>query len=85
MEESNPRLGEAIEEVVLNQINDNNPPITKATYERLVSEGYEKDEALRLIACVVSTEIFNMLKKKEPFHPQNFEKMMKKLPKMPWD
>ncbi|MBN1575113.1 MAG: hypothetical protein JW913_01075 [Chitinispirillaceae bacterium] len=85
MEESNPILGEQFKKIVWNQINSNNPPMTKVTYNRLLSEGIEKEEVIRLLACVVSTETYNVLKFERPFDLDAYEKMLLKLPKMPWE
>jgi hypothetical protein len=38
-----------------------------------------------LIACVVSAEIFDVLKKNEPFNLDRFIKYLNKLPRMPWE
>lgn len=78
-------MGEHIKQVVHNQIKSNKPPETKLTYQRLLSEGFPKDEAIRLIACVVSNEIYHMMKEQRPFDEKGFVEMLKKLPKMPWD
>ena len=85
MQESNPILGEQFKELIWNQIKNNDPPITKETYHRLVSEGFDENETIRLMACVVSTETYYVLKYKRPFDEKRYEKMMRKLPKMPWD
>jgi hypothetical protein len=83
--ESNPDLQAAIMEVVENQLCNNDPPQTRQTLTRLVEAGHSQDEAKRLIACVVSAEIFDVLKKKEPFNLDRFVKGLNKLPAMPWD
>ena len=46
----NPRLRKLIIEVVENQMRDNNPPITNITFNRLLSEGYTKQQAKEKIA-----------------------------------
>jgi hypothetical protein len=38
-----------------------------------------------LIACVVSAEIFDTLKKNEPFNLDRFVRALNKLPTMPWE
>jgi hypothetical protein len=81
----NPRLKAAILQVVSNQLRANDPPETKETYERLVREGHSKEEAKRLIGCVVSTEIFDVLKSKQPFNLSRFVAALNRLPAMPWD
>jgi peroxiredoxin family protein len=83
--EKNPYLNTAILEVVDNQITANDPPETTQTLERLKKEGYSEKEAIELIACVVSVEIFDILKTKEEFNLERFVKALNKLPKMEWD
>ena len=83
--EENPYLKSAILEVVENQLQANDPPETRQTYDRLISEGYSEVEAKKLIGCVVSLEIFDVLKKQEPFNPERFAKALNELPKIPWD
>jgi len=80
---SNPILKKAIFSVVNNQPKHNNPPETKQTYERLLKEGHSESEAKRLIGCVVAAEIFDILKKKEPFNQQRFVAALDRLPKIP--
>ena len=76
-------LGELILEVVDNQIRDLDPPATKSTFDRLVQEGHSRNEARRLIGCVVATEIFEVLKVKQPFDQKRFEEALHKLPELP--
>lgn len=82
--ESNPHLQAAIMEVVENQLRNNDPPQTRQTYERLIEAGHSEKEAKRLIACVVSAEIFDVLKENQPFNLDRFVKGLNKLPTMPW-
>ena len=83
--ESNPQLQAAIMEVVENQLRNNDPPQTGQTFKRLIEAGHSEKEAKRLIACVVSAEIFDVLKKNEPFNLERFVKGLNKLPAMPWE
>jgi len=82
--ERNPHLQAAIMEVVENQLRNNDPPQTRQTFRRLIEAGYSEEEAKRLIGCVVSAEIFDVLKKNEPFNLERFVKALNKLPEMPW-
>jgi hypothetical protein len=82
--ESNPHLQAAIMEVVENQLRNNNPPQTGQTFKRLIETGHSEKEAKRLIACVVCAEIFDVLKKNEPFNLDRFVNGLNKLPTMPW-
>ena len=57
--ESSPQLQAAIIKVVENQLRNNDPPQTGQTFKRLIEAGHSEKEAKRLIACVVSAEIFD--------------------------
>ncbi len=81
--EKNPHLKSAILEVVDNQLQANDPPETRQTFDRLVSEGYSEEEAKKLIGSVVTSEIFDVLKNQEPFNPERFAKALNELPKLP--
>ena len=83
--ESNPDLRAAIMEVIENQLRNNDPPQTQQTFERLIEAGHSKKEAKRLIGCVISAAIFDILKNNEPFNLDRFVKGLNKLPTMPWE
>ena len=72
--EPNPQIvrGEILK-IVQNQIRDNDPPETKETLNRLKAEGISEEEAKKMIGCVVSTEIFNVLKYKEGFNRERYK------------
>ncbi len=77
------KLNKAILEVVDNQIRDCNPPATKETFDRLVGDGLARDEARRLIGCVVASEIFKILKHLKPYNEDRYVKALRKLPELP--
>ena len=81
----NPRLRATILRVVDEQMRNNDPPETGHTFARLVQEGHSKEEAKRLIACVVASEIFEVMNRREPFDRQRFINALNQLPKMPWE
>lgn len=81
--ENGQKAGEAIVEVVENQIADNNPPETKQTLERLIKSGEPRENAIRYIASVLSIEIFGVLKHQEPYNNERYIKNLKALPKLP--
>jgi hypothetical protein len=83
--ESNPELNAAIMKVVENQLRSNDPPQTQQTLKRLREAGHSEDEAKRLIGCVVTSEIFDVLKRQEPFNLDRFVKALDRLPTMPWE
>lgn len=82
---TNPRLKALILKVVGNQLRANDPPETRSTLERLVAEGYSEKDAKELIACAVTSEIFNVMKNKEEFNLQRYIDALNKLPQLPWD
>jgi hypothetical protein len=79
----NEKLKKTIIEVVENQINSLDPPETKNTYDRLRAKGYSSQEAKELIGLVVSSEIFDIMKKKESFNLDRFINNLNKLPEYP--
>lgn len=85
MEEHNPRLRQIFLEVVSNQLRMNDPPETKATLKRLVSEGYSKQDAKEMIGAVVSDHIYDMLKNKRKFDNSKYVQDLARLPVLPWD
>jgi hypothetical protein len=67
-------------EVVDNQLRDNDPPETRQTLERLKRQGIDEAEARRLIACVIATEIFDIVKKNQVFDLGRFVSRLAALP-----
>jgi hypothetical protein len=82
--ETRPELGAAILEVLDNQLRDGDPPETRATLDRLLARGTEKDEARRLIACVIAAEMFEVMKTSSPFDRERFVARLNALPELPW-
>lgn len=80
----NPHLNKAILEIVDNQLQANDPPETKATYDRLRAEGHTDKEARNLIGCAVVSEIYDVLNTQQPFDRQRFVAMLERLPELPW-
>ena len=62
----------AILEVIKNQIRDGSPPETKQKYDRLIADGHQHEETMKLIGCVVSSEIFDMLKRGKTFDEERY-------------
>ena len=84
-DESSEIAREAIFEVIENQLRDNKPPITRETYTRLKSEGFSKEEAMNLIGCALSVELFEVMKNKQEFNSERYSNNLKTLPKLPWE
>ncbi len=72
-------------EAIENQIRNNDPPETRQTLERLVSSGHSRAEAKRLIACVLATELFDVMKSEKPYDNARYVGNLKRLPELPWE
>ncbi|MBI5715703.1 MAG: hypothetical protein HZC38_20075 [Chloroflexi bacterium] len=72
----------AMLEVVENQLRDGTPPETKQTLDRLIKEGHSEEEAKRLIATVVASEIFGVFKNKRPYDQARYIAALQRLPKV---
>ena len=83
MEEYNPRLKKAFLQVVTNQLRMNDPPETKETLNRLISDGYSKQDAKKLLGAVVSDHIHEMLKERHEFDNSKYVRDLNRLPKLP--
>ena len=75
----NPRLRRLILEVVDNQLRDNDPPVTKETYDRLVISGYSAIKAKEMIAAVVLGHIYDAMKYNKPFDEAQYAKELREL------
>lgn len=76
---ANLRLKKTILEVVDNQLKANDPPCTKDTYEKLMNAGYSKSEAKDKIGAVVLTEIYDILKKGQPFDEERYKSCLEEM------
>ncbi len=81
----NPRLRRALMDVVENQLRAGEPPETSETLARLVAQGRSRDEAMELLASVVCSEIFDVLKTNQPYDEARFVEGLRALPRLPWE
>ena len=72
-------LTQAIE----NQIESDNPPAAKATFNKLTLVGYEREDILNLMAHVLAVEIDAMLETDRPFDTDWYETALRALPELP--
>ena len=72
-------LTQAIE----NQIESDNPPAAKATFNKLTLVGYEREDILNLMAHVLAFEIDNMLVEEREFDREWYENALRALPELP--
>ena len=68
--------------VVDNQLRDGKPPETSQTLERRMAEGHSETEARQLIAAVVSSEIYAVLKHNRPYDEAKYVAALQRLPKV---
>lgn len=82
-EKNNSRLKAAFLEVVDNQLNANDPPETRQTFERLIAQGISREDAIIFIAQAVCLEVFCIIKNKETYNRARYVKNLQRLPKEP--
>ena len=76
---ANLRLKKLILEVVNNQLRDNDPPMTKEVYEKLLKAGYPVSEAKEKIGTVVLTEIYDVMKENQPYDEDRYTNALKEM------
>jgi peroxiredoxin family protein len=67
------------------QIRSNDPPETKQTLDRLMKEGFSREESMKYIACALIGELFGILKNESKYDHARYVANLKRLPKRPWD
>jgi hypothetical protein len=67
-------------ETVLTQIDTNDPPEARLTYDRLIDGGASNSQALQLMAAALRQEMNRMLKESTPFDNDRYSEMLKKIP-----
>lgn len=72
-------LTQAIE----NQIESDDPPAAKATFNKLTLVGYAREDILNLMAHVLAFEIDNMLVEDRAFNSEWYENALRALPELP--
>jgi len=75
---------EAVLEAINNQIENNDPPETKKTYDRLMKEIRNHDEVMEYLGVVMRSEILDILKSKKPFNRKRYVERLNKLPDVSW-
>ena len=68
---------------VLDQLASGNPPVVRATRDRLVSEGLTDSEATQMIAIVLRHEMMKMISESRSFDDVLFQSLLEALPKLP--
>ena len=70
-------------EAIENQIESDNPPAAKATFNKLTLVGYEREEILNLMAHVLAVEIDAILEEDRAFNTEWYETPCVALPELP--
>ncbi len=84
-DKSNPLLRAAYLEAVDKQLQDNDPPETRQTFDRLRSEGDNEQDAKLLIASAIAAESYLVMKTQKPFNRDRFIRNLQKLPDQNFD
>ena len=71
---------DAMLDTVLNQINTNDPPEARTTYDRLIDGGASNSQALQLMAAALRIEMSRMLTESTPFDNDKYSALLKKIP-----
>ena len=66
-------------EVVESQLEQNDPPETRITLQRLVAAGYTEPEAKEKIAVVIIEEVYDVLKTNAPYDEKRYVSRLKQL------
>lgn len=83
--EENTAMRDHIFEVIENQIENNDPPETKKTYDRLRADGFDDFVTKQMIGQCLGIEIFNMLKQGQEYNNNRYLKNLQNLPKEPFE
>jgi hypothetical protein len=76
----NPALHIAMHEIVANQLWADNPPEVWAIAQRLLADGYDRHEALHMLASVVTTEVFEIMRHEQPPDIERVRRALAALP-----
>ena len=70
-------------QAIENQIESDNPPAAKATFNKLTLVGYERDDILQMMAHVLAVEIDAILEEDRAFNTEWYEAALRALPTLP--
>ncbi|WCE28577.1 hypothetical protein [Vibrio sp. SCSIO 43137] len=81
MSENNDFVDESVLlEAVENQLADGEPIEVKETLMRLMMTGNSREDAIALIACALSVEVFDVMKNDAQFDNKRYAKHLSQLP-----
>lgn len=73
---------EEIFKIINSQLEENDPPMVRATYNRL-SAFYEKDKIMQMIGQCLVLELYDVMKHKKKFNEKRYIQNLKTLPEKP--
>lgn len=82
MDQASPEARKVFITAAKTQIQTENPPEARQTYNRLISEGIPKNDAILHIAQAISYEFYDMMKDKRDFDNENYISLLSKLPNL---
>ncbi|KKD00821.1 MULTISPECIES: hypothetical protein [Photobacterium] len=85
MQDDEIMTGEMLVETVENQLAEGNPIKVKETLMRLVMTGTPREEAIEMIACALSIEVFDVVKNDGEFNLKRYSENLDALPDMDWE
>ncbi|MGC9404502.1 MULTISPECIES: hypothetical protein [Vibrio] len=71
---------EELIQVIENQLEDGNPMKVKETLMRLMMTGTSRDDAVAMMACCMSIEIFDVMKNEGEFNLKRYSEHLDRLP-----
>lgn len=74
---------ETLIQAIENQIESGSPPAARAVFNKLTLVGYEREDALHLMALVLAHEIEAMLAEDRAFDGEWYEQALRALPTLP--
>ncbi len=84
MESDKDIFRQAMFEAIDEQIRDRNPPAAKQAFDRLIGEGYSKEDAMGLIARVLVVEMSRAVEGEE-YNEERYVGALNTLPALPPD
>lgn len=76
-------MKKSIMDIVEKRIGENDPPETRETLNRLMSQGISEEDAKNYISQAVCIEVWDIMNHKKEFDTERFVKNLKKLPELP--
>jgi len=75
-----PTLHVTMHRVVANQLLAGDPPETWQTVQRLAALGYDWHNIMHMIAALVASDVYGVLREERPFDPADYIRRLDELP-----